>query len=110
MSDSSHLMIEVADSGPGVPPTYRDQIFEKFSQVHTTERRGVGLGLTFCKMVIEAHHGTIVVEDSDLGGALFKISLPLHTGALIAEPYNTQLSKKKIRVKPPFYTTIINRL
>jgi signal transduction histidine kinase len=110
-SDGSHLMIEVADSGPGVPPTYRDQIFEKFSQVHTTERRGVGLGLTFCKMVVDAHHGTIVVEDSDLGGALFKISLPLHTEVLITEPSNTQPPKNKLRIiKPSFYTTIISRL
>ncbi len=110
MSDSSHLMIEVADSGPGVPPTHRDQIFEKFSQVHTTERRGVGLGLTFCKMVIDAHHGTIVVEDSDLGGALFKISLPLHTEVLITEPSATQPPKNKLRIKPSFFTTIISRL
>lgn len=110
MSDSSHLMIEVADSGPGVPPTYRDQIFEKFSQVHTTERRGVGLGLTFCKMVIEAHHGTIVVEDSDLGGALFRISLPLQSESLISDSSDTPLPKHKIRIKPSFYTSIISHL
>lgn len=110
LSDSSYLMIEVADSGPGVPLTYRDQIFEKFSQIHTTERRGVGLGLTFCKMVVDAHHGAIVVEDSDLGGALFKISLPLHTEVLITEPADTQLPKNKFRIKPSFYTTIISRL
>ncbi|MCB9423343.1 MAG: HAMP domain-containing histidine kinase [Ardenticatenaceae bacterium] len=110
LSDSSHLVIEVADSGPGVPPTYREHIFEKFSQVHTTERRGVGLGLTFCKMVIEAHHGTIVVEDSELGGALFKITLPMHTDPLFVEEPDTTDSRKKIRIRPSLYTTLMNHL
>ena len=110
ISDDSHLMVEVADSGPGVPPTFREQIFEKFSQVHTTERRGVGLGLTFCKMVVEAHHGTIVVVDSDSGGALFRISLPLQSESLIPGTPDTQLPKNKFRIKPSFYTTIISNL
>jgi signal transduction histidine kinase len=109
MSDSSHLLIEVADSGPGVPPTYREHIFEKFSQAPGTERRGVGLGLTFCKMVVEAHHGTIVVEDSTFGGALFKITLPLHLEPLITE-INTHLPTRKTRTRSSFLTTITSRL
>ena len=109
MSDSSHVMIEVADSGPGVSPTHREQIFEKFSQLHSTERRGAGLGLTFCKMVVEAHQGTIVVEDSALGGALFRISLPLHSEPLIIELDRVHLPRKKLRIRPSLHTTIINR-
>lgn len=109
ISDDSHLMIEVADSGPGVSPTHREQIFEKYSQLHSTERRGVGLGLTFCKMVIEAHQGTIAVEDSELGGALFKITLPLHT-SLMDESYEPQQTRKRMRIKPSLYTTLFSRL
>lgn len=71
-----YLLISVADNGPGVPPADRERIFEKFTQVRGTERRGAGLGLTFCKMAIEAHGGTITVGDSDSGGALFEIVLP----------------------------------
>jgi signal transduction histidine kinase len=71
-----YLLISVADNGPGVPPADRERIFEKFTQVRGTERRGAGLGLTFCKMAIEAHGGTITVADSDSGGALFEIVLP----------------------------------
>ncbi len=70
------LMITVADSGPGVPLHERKRIFEKFAQVEGGERRGAGLGLTFCKMVAEAHGGNLTVSESDLGGALFCLSLP----------------------------------
>jgi signal transduction histidine kinase len=110
MSDSSYVTIEVDDSGPGVPAPFRDQIFEKFSQLHPTERRGVGLGLTFCKMVVEAHHGTIAVEDSTLGGALFKITLPLNTEPLLINSSVEQTPRKKFRIKPSLFTTIIGRI
>ncbi len=75
--DDSYLAVTVADSGPGIHPAHRDLVFEKFSQLHASERRGAGLGLTFCKMAVEAHEGTISIEDSSLGGTLFKITLPL---------------------------------
>ena len=71
------LLITVADSGPGVPMRERNRIFEKFAQVEGGERRGAGLGLTFCKMAVEAHGGSLTVDASDLGGALFLLSLPL---------------------------------
>ncbi|WP_420631271.1 sensor histidine kinase [Candidatus Leptofilum sp.] len=70
------LVISVADSGPGVPDHERERIFEKFAQVDGGERRGAGLGLTFCKMVAEAHEGSLIVKESDLGGALFCLTLP----------------------------------
>ncbi len=70
------LWITIADSGPGVPLHERERIFEKFAQVEGGERRGAGLGLTFCKMVTEAHGGTLTVSESDLGGALFCLVLP----------------------------------
>ena len=70
------LIVAVADSGPGVPPHERERIFEKFAQVEGGERRGAGLGLTFCKMVAEAHSGSLTVHESDLGGALFCLTLP----------------------------------
>lgn len=75
--EADYLIIGVADSGPGVPPADRERIFEKFTQVQGTERRGAGLGLTFCKMAIAAHGGTITVGESASGGALFEIVLPL---------------------------------
>lgn len=71
------LDIWVADNGPGVPLDAREHIFEKFAQVKGHERRGAGLGLTFCKMVTEEHGGSLTIEDSPLGGASFRMSLPL---------------------------------
>lgn len=73
----NYLMINFEDNGPGVPEHERERIFEKFAQVERAERRGAGLGLTFCKMVIEAHDGFLIVKDSPMGGAQFCIGLPL---------------------------------
>lgn len=75
--DSEHLIIQFSDNGPGVPLGDRDYIFEKFGQAKGTERRGAGLGLTFCKMVVEAHDGTLSVKESRWEGALFELSMPI---------------------------------
>jgi CheY-like chemotaxis protein len=70
------VVLEVADSGPGIRPELRERIFEPF---FTTKPAGIGtgLGLPICKGIIESHGGTIGVE-SQLGkGALFRIQLPM---------------------------------
>lgn len=74
---NASVIISVADSGPGIPKRERQRIFEKFAQLDNTNRRGKGLGLTFCKMVIDAHDGKLTIEESPYGGSLFKISLPI---------------------------------
>jgi signal transduction histidine kinase len=76
-SSEKYLTITIADNGPGVPHAEREHIFEKFGQAKNTERRGAGLGLTFCKMAVEAHGGMLTVEDNPGGGALFKVKIPL---------------------------------
>lgn len=75
---STTVLIRVADSGPGLPPEERERIFEKFRQARKNQARGrgMGLGLTFCRLVIEAHGGRIWVEDhSPLHGASFAFTL-----------------------------------
>ena len=67
------LVIEVADSGPGVKPEERDKIFEPF---FTGKTRGTGLGLAIAKRVVELHGGTIAVDAAPGGGALFRIEIP----------------------------------
>jgi len=71
--------IRVADAGAGIPPGLRDKIFERFVQVENSERMvtrsGRGLGLTFCKLAIEAHGGSIWVEEAE-PGAVFCVRLP----------------------------------
>ncbi len=70
--------IEVIDQGPGVPEAARATLFDRFVQVQgrSGRRRGSGLGLTFCRLVIEAHGGKIWIEDNPEGGSLFAFTLP----------------------------------
>ncbi|MCP3982268.1 MAG: response regulator [bacterium] len=66
--------IAVVDSGPGVPAAYRENIFDKYRQIdarNSNETANRGLGLTFCRLAIEAHGGTIWVDDGPDGGACF---------------------------------------
>ncbi|MFP4345179.1 MAG: sensor histidine kinase [Anaerolineales bacterium] len=73
------IQVSISDTGTGIPRTHHQQIFEKYGQVQSQSslRRGTGLGLTFCKMVVEAHGGRIWVE-SDVGqGSTFHFTLPL---------------------------------
>jgi two-component system, NtrC family, sensor histidine kinase KinB len=79
VKDANFLELDVADSGPGIPDEYKRRLFDRFVQVEgrKTVRRGVGLGLTFCKLVVEAHGGDIWVEDNPVGGSVFKATLPI---------------------------------
>ena len=72
--------IRVADAGKGVPPEWREQIFDRFVQLKTDDgttasRSGRGLGLAFCKVVAVAHGGRIWVEDA-APGAVFCLEMP----------------------------------
>jgi signal transduction histidine kinase len=73
------MRVFVADTGPGIPPDFRESIFDKFVQVDGSalpRNRSTGLGLAFCKMAVEAHGGRIGV-DSELGkGSNFWFTLP----------------------------------
>jgi len=73
-----HLVIQ--DTGPGVPPEYREKIFERFSQIPGahSRRRGTGLGLAFSKIAVHAHGGKIWVDTPEEGGSAFHVRLPIH--------------------------------
>lgn len=66
----------VGDSGPGVPPELREQVFDRFRRVDARRYTGSGLGLTIVRAVAEAHGGRAWVDQSPLGGAEFSIWLP----------------------------------
>ncbi len=73
------VRIDVVDSGPGVPDDYKARLFDRFVQVQgrTGSRRGSGLGLTFCRLIVEAHGGRIWIEDNPGGGSVFAFLLPV---------------------------------
>lgn len=71
--------VRVTDTGPGIPAKYRQHIFEKFGRVEGEVERmaySTGLGLTFCKLAIEANNGTIGVESEEGRGSCFWFALP----------------------------------
>ncbi|MGQ9827764.1 MAG: sensor histidine kinase [Roseiflexus sp.] len=72
-------VIEVTDTGPGIPPDQIERIFEPFvgaGEGRTSRQSSTGLGLAFCKMAVEAHGGTIEVSSFPGDGATFRIRLP----------------------------------
>ena len=78
-SDPERARVSVTDSGPGIPPEYREKIFEKFGQVEAREdnrKYSTGLGLTFCKLAVEAHGGRIGLVSEVGRGSTFWFELP----------------------------------
>ncbi len=83
------LVVAVVDDGQGIEMSAARQIFDKFYQVRDAQgnplRRGTGLGLSFCKMVVEAHNGRIWVESEPGKGSTFYFSLPISAEQTVAQ-------------------------
>lgn len=80
----SYLTIRIFDNGPGFPEELIPKIFEPFV---TTKDTGTGLGLTICRQIVQAHHGTITARNRRPNGAEFCIRLPyLPHAVAAAEP------------------------
>ncbi len=74
----SMARVAVTDNGKGIPAEYHARIFEKFGQVDKqAPRQSTGLGLTFCKLAVEAHGGQIGVESEIGKGSTFRFTLPV---------------------------------
>ena len=75
----SHVEVRVIDTGIGIPPAEREKVFDPFYQVDSSSTReygGTGLGLSIVKRLVEAHEGTIHVEEGSPRGAVFVVRLP----------------------------------
>ena len=80
--DLPALRVEIRDSGAGIPAAESERVFEAYYQAEAGRKRkaGVGLGLSFSRMVIEAHGGAIWTQPNPTGGTIFAFRLPLPAG------------------------------
>jgi two-component system OmpR family sensor kinase len=76
--DAAAALVEVCDTGPGIPPAERDRIFDRFYRGDPARGRGgTGLGLALVRSIISMHGGRISVHGGPTGGTCFRVSLPL---------------------------------
>jgi signal transduction histidine kinase len=67
------VMVSVADRGPGIAPDKIERIFAPF---HSTKGSGLGIGLSLCRAIVEAHGGQLTVMPNAGGGSVFRFTLP----------------------------------
>jgi len=78
-ASNGFALIRISDSGPGIEDSHKEAVFHTFHQVqHGRKSHGesLGLGLAISRVVVEAHCGTIWIEDNPQGGAIFFVLLP----------------------------------
>jgi len=79
---NDEAMLEVRDTGPGVPPDEQPRIWERlYRGDQSRSQSGLGLGLSLVRAVVEAHGGRATVANAETGGAIFQIHLPLAAAA-----------------------------
>jgi len=76
-AEDGRVVVEVADTGPGLRPGDETRVFEKFFRHAHDGVGGAGLGLAICRALVEAHGGTITARNRTGGGAVFRIELPV---------------------------------
>jgi signal transduction histidine kinase len=77
--NGSEVLLRVDDSGPGIPPEYREQIFQRFYRLDSSRNReagGAGLGLAIARRIMQLHEGRIWVDEGRNGGARISIAFP----------------------------------
>ncbi len=100
----THLELAIADEGPGVPETAREQVFEKFYRIpgrksHDPRRKGIGLGLPIARRLVEAQGGRIWVEPSAAGtGTVVRFTLPIAGSASHTHVTNAQATTPPVGV------------
>lgn len=84
--DDDYVNIHVADDGPGISNQEKEKVFQVFYQSEEKKNQpGTGIGLAYARILAENHHGKLYVQDNELGGATFVLSLPLYISELFPE-------------------------
>ncbi len=71
----------VSDTGAGIPADKLEAVFERFRQVNTNDRRGIGLGLYISRCIVHGHGGKIWAESKLSEGSTLSFTLPVHVAA-----------------------------
>jgi two-component system, LuxR family, sensor kinase FixL len=64
--------VSIEDTGPGIAPELQQSLFQPFT---STKAQGMGLGLSICRTIVEAHDGRLTMESPEAGGTIFKFTL-----------------------------------
>ena len=73
-TEGTQLIVDISDTGPGVPPDQRAEIFE-FGK--TTKATGSGIGLPLSQLIVESHGGSLAYQQLNGSGATFRVQLPI---------------------------------
>ena len=71
--DHTGVLVAVRDSGPGLDPSHLERVFDAF---YTTKSSGMGMGLSICRSIIDAHGGRLWAQGNEPRGAIFQFTLP----------------------------------
>jgi len=77
-----HIFIKISDSGPGVPIELKNKVFDPF---FTTKHDGTGIGLSICHRIVSDHKGALAIDEGILGGAEFRIEIPIRKGVFCSD-------------------------
>jgi two-component system, NtrC family, sensor kinase len=80
-ADAGDVLVAVSDSGPGFSPQSAERVFVPF---YTTKPAGLGMGLSICRSIVEAHGGRLWASANSPRGAIFQFTVPVHPGGLSA--------------------------
>jgi signal transduction histidine kinase len=89
--EKSAVQVSVTDRGGGIPEKKIEQVFERF---FTTKKEGMGLGLSICRTIVNAHRGEIWVTNNGEGGATFHFSLPIFSLPIVRSDALSAASSK----------------
>jgi signal transduction histidine kinase len=106
-ASEGRALLEVADTGSGIPPADLKRVFERFFRSASANEQavqGTGLGLGITKAIIEAHGGTIVVESEEGVGTTFRVELPV-AGRAEAETPFAPMEVARTRVESPSFSS-----
>jgi signal transduction histidine kinase len=93
-SDGMEVVVEVRDTGPGIPAAQLGRLFSEFVQLGSLKQRarGTGLGLAICKRLVEAHGGKVAVESEPGRGSTFRVHLPVAGPEQSAHPVELRVA------------------